>query len=118
MPTFREVITGLTIGTALAGGIVALGAITTTTAANATVVPQQLAGGDGLALALAEGDGHYRDLRALEDLILLRNLNANTASNVGLAPVVPVARTNGNAVNIVDSFNQRIAPQRLNQRNE
>ncbi len=48
MPTFRDVITGLTIGTTLAGGIVALGAIASTTAANATVVQGQFDDGDGL----------------------------------------------------------------------
>ncbi|WP_433497889.1 hypothetical protein ACQP1K_23685 [Sphaerimonospora sp. CA-214678] len=110
MPTFRDVITGLTIGTTLAGGIVALSAITSTTAANATVVQQQFDGGDGF-LGLARRDGVRRDLRTLEDLIFLRNLNVGTS-----AGLVPVRRTNENAVSIINSFNRQFVPQRLNQR--
>ncbi|MFF5206166.1 hypothetical protein [Streptosporangium sp. NPDC000396] len=37
MPKFKSVLAGLAISTALAGGIVGLGAATTTTAANASV---------------------------------------------------------------------------------
>ncbi|WP_055480701.1 hypothetical protein [Sphaerimonospora mesophila] len=112
MPTFRDVITGLTIGTTLAGGIVALGAIASTTAANATVVQGQFDDGDGL-LGFARRDGNRRDLRTIEDLILLRNLNVNTA-----AGLTPVRRVDENAVNIINSFNRQFVPQRLRERNQ
>lgn len=112
MPTLRDVIAGLTIGATLTGGIVTLSVITSTTAANATVVRQGFDGGDGF-FRLARRDDVRRDLRTLEDLIRLRNFNVSTAA--GLAPV---RRTNDRAVNIINSFNRQTTLQRLRQESQ
>ncbi|MFC0865742.1 hypothetical protein ACFHYQ_25930 [Sphaerimonospora cavernae] len=97
MPAFRDIIAGLAVGTTLAGGAVALGAITTTTAANAAVV--QGAFDDGLGLF---------------------GLDGAFAPGLGLAGfnrLLGADRNNDNSVNVNNSFNRQIAPQRLRQRN-
>ncbi|WP_433497890.1 hypothetical protein ACQP1K_23690 [Sphaerimonospora sp. CA-214678] len=95
MTVLRKIAAGLTISTALAGGIVALGAITSATAAGAAVVQGQF--DDGL-FGL---DGAF------------------TTGFFNLAPTGRTAsRNNDDSINVIGSFNRQTALQRLRQRNE
>ncbi|WP_433497891.1 hypothetical protein ACQP1K_23695 [Sphaerimonospora sp. CA-214678] len=107
MPTYRDIIAGLTIGAALAGGAVGLGVATSATAANAAVVVQGNFGGDGFIDGV---DGTFVDGRFARDRLRREFVRALFADGGN--------RNNDNSINVFDSFNRQTALQRLRQRNE
>lgn len=102
MPTIRRIITGLAVGTTLAGGLVSLGAITSATAANAGVTG---AFGDS-----SFADGRFNDglanLAGLQLLGLFSRTGAIDAHNADFS------RT------FINSFDRQTAIQPIRQQND